>query len=94
MTTYDAQLRILERQSYDPSTRLTTWHLRYEVDRPGQPQQVFHREHLLRHHTTAEFIALLSQAGFEGISMRRGYTGPASADHSDDRIFSARRPNH
>jgi len=91
---HDAQLRILERQRYDPSTRLTTWHLRYEVDRPGRTQQVFHREHLLRHHTTEDFVALLSQAGFEGITMRRGYTGPAPTDPSDDRVFSARRPQH
>ena len=94
VSSYDAQLRILERQRYDPSTRLTEWHLRYETDRPGRPLKVFHRKHLLRHHTTADFVALLSNAGFEGMTMRRGYTGPASTDPSDDRVFSARRPNH
>jgi len=91
---YDAQLRIFERDRYDPSTRLKSWHLRYEIDTPGRPLQVFFREHLLRHHATAEFIALLSQAGFEEIAMRRGYTDPASTDPSGDRVFSARRPNH
>lgn len=94
VSTYDVQLRILERQRYDPSTGLTRWHLRYEATQPGRPVQVFDREHLLRHHATAAFIALLAQAGFEGISMRRGYTAPASTDPSEDRVFSARRPIH
>lgn len=92
VASHDAHLRIFERSSYDPATRLTTWQLRYEVDQPGKPRQVFHREHLLRHFPTAEFLNRLAQAGFEGAEMRRGYTDEASADPSADRIFSARRP--
>jgi SAM-dependent methyltransferase len=90
---YNADLRIDERLSYDRSTRLTNWQLRYEVDRPGEPRQVFHREHRLRHHPTEEFMALLSAAGFREVTMRRGYTDLASTDPADDRIFCARRPN-
>lgn len=89
---HDARLRIFERLAYDPAARLTLWQLRYEVDRPGAAREVFHREHLLRHHPSDEFATTLLQAGFDGIAMRRGYTGSDSTDPADDRIFCARRP--
>lgn len=94
VTTYDARLRISERSSYDPATRLTCWQLRYEVDQPGRSQQIFKREHVLRHHPDNHFFALLGQSGFSQMQMRRGYTDSPSTDASADRIFSARRPEH
>lgn len=91
---HDAHLRIFERNRYDPARRLTTWRLRYEVEQPGRPLQVFEREHLLRHHPAADFMELLQRAGFEGAAMRRGYTEASSTEPAADRIFFARRPAH
>lgn len=89
---YDAQLIVDERTAYEDGGRIQRWFLRYTVDRPGKPQAVFFREHRLRHYHPEEFRALLAEAGFEGISMRRGYTESESSDPDDDLVFSARRP--
>lgn len=89
---YDARLVIHERTAYEDDGRIQRWFLRYTVDRPGQPQEVFFREHRLRRYRADEFRALLAEAGFEGVSVRRGYTEPQSSDPDDDLVFSARRP--
>jgi hypothetical protein len=88
---YDAQVVIHERTAYDDDGRIQRWFLRYTIDRPGRPREVFFREHRLRHYRTAELAALLAEAGFEGVAVRRGYTEPESSD-DDDLVFSARRP--
>lgn len=89
---YDAHVVIHERTAYEDDGRIQRWFLRYTVDRPGEPQEVFFREHRLRRHHTDEFRALLAEAGFEAIVMRRGYTEPESSDPGDNLVFSARRP--
>jgi SAM-dependent methyltransferase len=89
---YDAQVVIHERAAYEDDCRIQRWFLRYTVDRPGRPQEVFFREHRLRHYRPEEFAAPLAETGFEGIAVRRGYTGPESSDADDDLVFSARRP--
>jgi len=88
----DAQVVAHERTAYEDDGRIQYWFLRYTVDRPGKPQEVFFREHRLRHYRPAEFAALLAEAGFEAIAMCRGYTDPESSDPDDDLVFSARRP--
>lgn len=87
---FDAEVRIFERNGFDPKRNLVQWFLRWEVTRAGATD-VFHRDHVLRHHTVAGFTALLRQAGFAGIETRRGYTDLQSSDPEDDVIFSARR---
>jgi ubiquinone/menaquinone biosynthesis C-methylase UbiE len=89
---YDAHVVIHERTAYEDDGRIQRWFLRYTVDRPGQPQEVFFREHRLRHYSADEFRVLLAEAGFEGIVVRRGYTEPQSSDPDDDLVFCARRP--
>jgi SAM-dependent methyltransferase len=89
---YDAQVVAHERTAYEDHGRIQRWFLRYTVDRPGQPQEVFFREHRLRHYHPEEFRTLLAEAGFDGIEMRRGYTEPESSNPDDDLVFSARRP--
>jgi len=89
---YDAQVVADERTAYEDDGRIQRWFLRYTVDRPGRPQEVFFREHRLRHYHEDEFRALLAEADFGGISMRRGYTEPESCDPDDNLVFSARRP--
>jgi hypothetical protein len=71
---------------------LQHWHLRWEIERPGRPPQVFFREHLLRRYRPKEFAARLAAAGFAGIATRRGYTEPESTAPDDDLVLSARRP--
>ncbi len=89
---YDAQVVAHERTAYEDDGRIQRWFVRYTVDRPGRPQEVFFREHRLRHYHDDEFRALLAEAGFGGISMRRGYTEAESCDPDDNLVFSARRP--
>lgn len=93
---HEADVRIFERNGFDPATGIVRWHLRWEVERRGHAPEVFHRDHELRLHTPAGFIALLQAAGFENVQTRRGYTesgsAETSADTSADVIFSARRP--
>jgi ubiquinone/menaquinone biosynthesis C-methylase UbiE len=89
---YDAQVVIHERIAYEDDGRIQRWYLRYTVDRPGQPQEVFFREHRLRHYRPDELRALLTEAGFEGIAMRRGYTDLEPSDPDADLVFSARHP--
>lgn len=89
----DAHVVVHERIADDEDDgRIQLWFLRYTVDRPGRPQEVFFREHRLRHYGREEFAALLAVAGFESIAVRRGYTDPESSDRDDDLVFSARRP--
>ncbi len=88
---FDADVRIFERNGFDPAQRIVSWFLRWEVTRGGQTE-VFHRDHKLRHHTVEGFTALLLHAGFPAVQTRRGYTDPQSPDPEDDVIFSARRP--
>jgi len=90
---YGAQVLVHERTAYEEDGRIQQWFLRYTVDRPGRPRETFFREHRLRHHRPDEFHALLAEAGFEAIGMRRGYTEPQSSDRADDLVFSARRPS-
>ena len=90
---FDAQVVIHERTAYEDDGRIQRWLLRYTVDRPGRPQEVFFRQHRLRHYRPEEFAALLAEAGLEGIAVRRGYTDPESSDADDDLVFSARRPS-
>ena len=89
----DARVVVFERIGYEDGGRLQWWHLRYEVARPGQPIEVFHRDHVLRHYGAGEFRCLLQAAGFDCIEVRRGYTGSQSSDPEDDLVFSARRPS-
>jgi ubiquinone/menaquinone biosynthesis C-methylase UbiE len=89
---YDTQLVVHERTAYEDGGRIQRWFLRYTIDAPGKPQQVFFREHRLRHYAAGEFGTLLARAGFEAIAVRRGYTDPESSDRADDLVFSARRP--
>jgi SAM-dependent methyltransferase len=89
---YGARLIAHERIAYEDQGRIQRWFLRYTVDRPGKPQEIFFREHRLRHYPPQELRDLLAEAGFDGISMRRGYTDPASSDPDDNLVFSARRP--
>lgn len=89
---YGARVVIHERTGYEDEGRIQRWSLRYTVERPGQPQEVFFREHRVRHYRPDEFRTLLESAGFEGISTRRGYTESESSDPDDDLVFSARRP--
>lgn len=90
---HSAHLVIHERTAFDADGRLQDWHLRFEVERQGQPKEVFFRHHRLRHYRPEEFRALLHAAGFESIDVRRGYTEPQSSDPADDLVFSARRPS-
>jgi SAM-dependent methyltransferase len=87
---FDAEVRIFERNGFDPERNRVQWYLRWEVTRAGTTD-VFFRDHVLRHHTVAGFTALLRQTGFTDIEIRRGYTDPQSSDPEDDVIFSARR---
>jgi ubiquinone/menaquinone biosynthesis C-methylase UbiE len=89
---YDAMLVAHERIDYEDGGRRQHWHLRYTVQRPGRDDEVFFVDHVLRHYDAGEFLALLAEAGFDGISMRRGYTEPESSDRDDNLVFSARRP--
>lgn len=89
---YEAQVVVHERTAYEDDGRIQRWYLRYTVDRPGRPQEIFFREHRLRHYRPEEFRALLAEAGFEGIAMHRGYTEPESSDPDDNLVFSAHRP--
>jgi hypothetical protein len=88
-----AQVVICERTEFAAEGRLQHWHLRYEVQRPRQPKEVFFRDHQLRRYRPDEFRALLEAAGFEGIEMHRGYTEPQSSDPADDPVYCARRPS-
>jgi len=88
-----AQVVIFERTGFDADGRLQDWHLRYEVERPSQPREVFFRHYRLRRYRPDEFGALLAAAGFDGIAVHRGYTEPQSSDPADDLVFSARRPS-
>lgn len=90
---YGARLIAHERTAYEDGGRLQHWMLRYTVERPGQPDEVFFREHRLRHYGRDEFRDLLAAAGFERVAVRRGYTEPESSDPDDDLVFSARRPS-
>lgn len=83
---------VFERSQYDRATGLLDWHLRWEVERPQRPREVFHRHHRLRRYRPDEFAALLAGAGFEAIAVRRGYTDPPSSDPAENHVFSARRP--
>ena len=89
---YGARLIAHERIGYEDGGRLQHWHLRYTVQRPGHDDDVFFRDHVLRHYGADEFRRLLEDAGFEGIAVRRGYTDPESSNPDDDLVFSARRP--
>ncbi len=89
---YDARLVAHERIGYEDGGRLQHWHLRYTVQRPGHDDEVFFRDHVLRHYSIGEFGRLLEGASFEGIAVRRGYTEPQSSDPDADLVFSARRP--
>lgn len=89
---YDAQVIIHERTGYENEGRMQRWFLRYTVERSGQPQEVFFREHRLKHYHREEIRTLLAEAGFDGVAVRRGYTEPKSSDPDDDLLFSARRP--
>lgn len=89
---YDAHVVVHERTAYEDDGRIQRWFLRYTVDRPGRPQEVFFREHRLRHYRPEEFGDLLAGAGFEAVAMRRGYTEPESSDPDNNLVFSARRP--
>jgi len=89
---YGAQLIADERTAYDDGGRTQHWMLRYTVKRPGKDDEVFFREHRLRHYAHDEFAGLLAAAGFERIAVRRGYTEPESSDPDDNLVFSARRP--
>lgn len=89
---YDAHVVIHERTAFEDDGRIQRWFLRYTVDRPGQPREAFFREHRLRRYHTDEFRALLAEAGFEGIAVRRGYTESQPSAPHDDLVFLARRP--
>ena len=89
---YGARLVIDERIEYAEAGRVQYWRLRYTVERPGQPNEVFFRDHRLRHFHEEEFRGILEAAGFVGISVRRGYTESESSSTDDDLVFSARRP--
>lgn len=89
---HDARLIAHERIGYDDGGRLQHWHLRYTAQRSGHDNEVFFRDHVLRHYGADEFRRLLEDAGFEGIAVRRGYTEPESSDPDDNLVFSARRP--
>ncbi len=89
--THAADVRIFERNGFDPEQQIVSWFLRWEVTRGGQTE-VFHHDRKLRHHTVERFTALLQQAGLRAVQTRRGYTDPQSSDPEDDVIFSARRP--
>ena len=90
---FAAQVVIFERTAFRAAGRLQHWHLRYEIERPGQTKEVFFRDHLLRRYRPEEFGALLESAGFAGVAVRRGYTEPQSSDPTDDLVFSALRPS-
>jgi len=90
---YDARLVAHERTAYEDGGRTQHWMLRYTVEQPGQPDEVFFREHRLRHYGADEFASLLAAAGLERIAVRRGYTDPESSDPDDNLVFSARRPH-
>lgn len=89
----DARVVVFERIGYEDGGRLQRWHLRFEVDRPGRPKEVFFRDHEVRRYGADELRDLLQAAGFERIEVRRGYTGSRSSDPGDDLVFSARRPS-
>jgi SAM-dependent methyltransferase len=89
---FDAEVRIFERNGFDPARGIVQWYLRWEVVRNGATE-VFYRDHALRHHSIEGFTALLLQAGFAAVQTRRGYTDPQSSSPEDDVIFLARRPS-
>ncbi len=89
---YGARLIAHERIGYEDGGRLQHWHLRYTVRRPDRDDDVFFRDHVLRHYGADEFGALLEDAGFESVKFRRGYTEPEPSDPDADLVFSARHP--